>query len=58
MPEECKKANFMPIFKKGGRDIVLSYKPVALMSVVIKQVDEGETIYKSDNMSSEIGGWL
>ena len=39
IPTEWKKANIVPIFKKGNRSLPSNYRPVSLTSICCKQLE-------------------
>jgi len=59
VPEDCKKANVTPVFKKGKKEDPGNYRPVSLTSIpgnvmeqfileaIIKQVEEKKVIRSS-----------
>jgi len=48
-PDNWKKANILPIFKKGVKDIAANYRPISLTSIVCKLM---ESILKEKIMAS------
>ena len=40
LPESWKRANIVPLFKKGNRQEPLNYRPVSLTSVVCKILEK------------------
>jgi len=34
LPDDWKKANVSPIFKKGAKDVAANYRPISLTSIV------------------------
>ena len=37
LPEECKLANIIPVFKKGDKSFVENYRPISLLCVVYRK---------------------
>ena len=40
LPDIWKKANIVPLYKKGNRQCLLNYRPVSLTSVVCKIIEK------------------